>query len=75
MLAPDSLVINASHYTNTPVREGFNFKGWYLDKEGQLPVNADLAITNDVTVYAKWEKIEEKNKILKIYLKVMVTLK
>lgn len=63
MLAPDSLVINAPHYTNTPVREGFNFKGWYLDKEGQIPVNPDLAITNDVTVYAKWEKIDEKKQI------------
>ena len=58
-----------------PVREGYEFKGWYYDKELTKKVEAttidDVEYiqlyypsgcikTTDVIIYAKWEKIEEK---------------
>ena len=42
----------------TPKRDGYKFVGWYKDKE--LEEKIDYAILDyDMTVYAKWEKIEE----------------
>ena len=41
-----------------PTKEGYNFMGWYLDQEyTTLFVNG--VYEEDITVYAKWEKIEE----------------
>ena len=37
-----------------PTREGYDFLGWYLDGEA---FDFDAAITGDVTLIAKWEKI------------------
>ena len=42
-----------------PTKEGYNFKGWYLDKEYKLSFDQnyfkDKALEKDTNVYAKWE--------------------
>lgn len=41
----------------TPVKDGYVFAGWYLDKEGTKLVGSAKA-TNLCTLYAKWEQIK-----------------
>ena len=42
----------------TPKRNGYKFVGWYKDKE--LSEKIEYAVLDyDMTVYAKWQKIEE----------------
>lgn len=39
-----------------PTREGYEFKGWYLESDFQTKVNMiDPAQTSDVVLFAKWE--------------------
>jgi uncharacterized repeat protein (TIGR02543 family) len=39
-------------------REGFNFKGWYLEKECITPFDAETqTITGKMTIFAKWEAV------------------
>ena len=54
MLALNSAVTNAPHYTQEPTRNGFTFQGWYLDAEGNTPVGSEI-LNSDLTVYAKWK--------------------
>ena len=47
----------------TPQKEGYSFKGWYLDKNYKnklLEMPIPQFETNEVTLYAKWE---EKNNV------------
>lgn len=47
---------------NDPEREGYKFLGWYYmvdDTEKEFDFD-NTVITNNVTIYAKWEKIVEK---------------
>ena len=41
---------------DAPIKEGYSFIGWYLDKEGNKSAEELLskAITTTVTLYAKW---------------------
>lgn len=39
-----------------PSAEGYNFKGWYADKNLTNEFDFETAIKADTTVYAKWEK-------------------
>ena len=41
---------------DAPTKEGYNFLGWYLNDE---EFNFNSKITSDLTLTAKWEKIEE----------------
>lgn len=41
-------------------KEGYIFLGWYTAKEGGTRVNAELTVTEDTTLYARWEKESEK---------------
>ena len=46
---------------NEPTREGYNFKGWYSDEGLTTPMTGiTVTDTGDKNVYAKWEKVEEK---------------
>lgn len=40
----------------TPERAGYEFKGWYTAAEGGEAVTEDTAVTENVTIYAHWEK-------------------
>ena len=44
-----------------PAKEGYNLVGWYLDKDLTMPVDLNVEITGDVTLYAKWAPIEKQN--------------
>lgn len=39
---------------NDPTAEGYTFGGWFADKECTTAYNFDEAITENVTIYAKW---------------------
>lgn len=41
----------------TPVKDGYVFAGWCLDKEGTKPLSSNKP-TNLCTIYAKWEQIQ-----------------
>lgn len=45
----------------TPVKDGYEFKGWYLNSSFSGDAITSIAKTTltDVTVYAKWEKTDE----------------
>lgn len=44
-----------------PVKEGYIFKGWFADKECTIPWDFDINVVDkDMTLYAGWEKVEEK---------------
>ena len=47
---------NAAHEPQTPVKEGFIFKGWYLDKTFEMPYDFKMPISNDLTLYAKFNE-------------------
>ena len=39
-----------------PVKEGFTFKGWYMDEALSREFNFYDPVTANITVYAKWEE-------------------
>ena len=42
-----------------PKKEGYKFVGWYADKDLTKKID-EVYLTEDTTVYAKWEKIAEE---------------
>jgi len=38
-----------------PTKDGYTFAGWYSDEALTSAYNFDTAVTNDLTLYAKWE--------------------
>lgn len=40
-----------------PVRDGFIFKGWYIDSQCKTPYDFSAPVTSNQMVYAKWDKI------------------
>ena len=42
-----------------PEKEGYKFVGWYADEDLTKEID-EVYLTQDITVYAKWEKIEEE---------------
>lgn len=43
-----------------PIREGYNFLGWYTDSECTTKYNFNTPVKKDITLYAKWEKGPEE---------------
>ena len=41
---------------NAPIREGYTFAGWFTDAECKTAFDFDTRITDDLTLYAKWEQ-------------------
>ena len=46
-----------------PTREGYNFDGWYADAVFSSRYLFETAVTADITVYAKWSSIQEKESL------------
>lgn len=44
-----------------PSRIGYTFEGWYTDPAGTNPFDFNSAIFRNITLYAKWEPIEQTN--------------
>ena len=40
----------------TPTHGGYDFLGWYTQKDGGEKVTTDTAFTKDTTIYAHWQK-------------------
>jgi uncharacterized repeat protein (TIGR02543 family) len=40
-----------------PTLEGYTFKGWYADAEGETPWDFNTVIEEDTTIHAVWEQI------------------
>ncbi|MDR5658819.1 leucine-rich repeat protein [Serpentinicella sp. ANB-PHB4] len=42
---------------NNPIKEGYNFRGWYKDSDFMTPWNfiSDQVPAEDITLYAKWQ--------------------
>ena len=45
-------------YPGTPEKEGFLFKGWYLNVEQEIEYLFNLPVHSNITLYAKWDKIQ-----------------
>ena len=59
----------------TPTKEGFTFKGWYLDAEFTKPLDNMMLLKEDLVLYAKWEKNGGcNNSLMSIYKMFMVVL-
>jgi len=43
----------------TPVKEGYEFKGWKSDKDLKFTFDFNRGISFNTTIYAKWEEAEE----------------
>ena len=57
---PEQLVIinEYAQIPNTPVRDGYDFAGWYADAQFETAFNFEMnAISKDTTIYAKWAKV------------------
>ena len=44
-----------------PKAEGYQFEGWYTEKDGGTPFDFDQKITEDVTLYAHWSKVADRD--------------
>lgn len=56
------LIVNKNEKVAQPTditRDGYTFMGWYTDAEGTTKFDFNTPITTDITLYAKWEKIDE----------------
>lgn len=42
---------------SVPTKEGFNFAGWYADKELTKAYDFSGKVTANITLYAKWTNI------------------
>ncbi len=40
-----------------PVMQDHNFLGWYLDKECTISAKEGVLLTQDITLYAEWDKV------------------
>ena len=40
-----------------PTKENYTFEGWFSDEALTLPFNFETLITQDITLYAKWEAV------------------
>lgn len=45
----------------TPTYNGYNFLGWYTQKDGGDEVTTDTVFTKDTTIYAHWQNIPVTN--------------
>ncbi len=43
--------------TETPVKEGYRFAGWYKDEACTEKWEENEPVTGSMTLYAKWEKV------------------
>lgn len=54
----------------SPKRDGYNFLGWYSDKELKKPYSGGKASVAETVLYAKWEKIPEETVARRIFFNI-----
>ena len=47
---------------DNPKADGYQFEGWYTQKDGGEEFDFSQAITEDVTVYAHWSEVKPESK-------------
>ena len=50
---------SAADKPEDPVKNGFDFTGWYTEQECSNAYDFDLAVKSDLTLYAGWEETPE----------------
>ena len=53
-------IIDINKLPQAPTRDGYEFGGWYLDAGCTKPFDTSVAVTGDMTVYAKWTPVDEQ---------------
>lgn len=48
-------------YPTVPTRSNYAFAGWYTNSSYTTPYNFDETITEDITLYAKWESMQSSS--------------
>ena len=48
---------NKANEPTTPKEDGWVFGGWYTEKGCQYRFSFDSAVTSDITLYAKWDRV------------------
>lgn len=48
----------AAERPDDPIRNGYDFTGWYTDLECKNAYDFDMAVRSDLTLYAGWEETE-----------------
>lgn len=43
---------------NQPIKTGYQFVGWFLDSNGQMPVTQDTLVTTNMTIYAGYIELD-----------------
>ncbi len=46
-----------------PIKEGYNFEGWYINLNDNQPFNFDTEITNNIDLIAKWTSANNTYKV------------
>jgi len=57
---------NAVSQPASPKREGYLFKEWTCDKDGNTAYDFSASVTDDITLYAQWEKLPDGVEIVEI---------
>ena len=57
IITKENVTYNEAISLNRPVKEGYEFIGWYLDN--QLFTNTIYQFDKNITLVAKWEKVQE----------------
>jgi len=50
---------------NDPIKEGYVFDGWYIDKDLEIVYDFKTAVKENITLYAKWNAISPKKYTIK----------
>ena len=61
IITKENVTYNEAISLNRPVKEGYEFIGWYLDN--QLFTNTIYQFDKNITLVAKWEKVQETIKV------------
>lgn len=63
---------NTAQQPVDPIKEGYIFKGWFIDETLTIPYDFNSKVLCNITLHAKWEKkeviIEEQKKIRKLFM-------
>jgi uncharacterized repeat protein (TIGR02543 family) len=60
-IAPASQIVDVGTNASIPTKPsaiGWLFDGWYVDPECTMPFDFNTAITEDITLYAKWTTVD-----------------
>lgn len=58
---PETYTVEKEEKFENPTKEGYEFIGWYEDKDYTKPIESTKEKVGDITIYAKWEKISNYN--------------